>query len=67
MFRPEAPSRSNLSSSPSGPRLLGQLLPDLILKIGLRALDYNLAHGQVDEAHQIFKTLSNAVSFEGAT
>ncbi len=63
---PRIVSQPDFVSSPSDPRLLGQILPDLILRLGLRCIDFQLANGQVDEARRIFKTLNNAVSFERA-
>ena len=66
MFRPEAPSRSSPSSSSLGLRALGEILPDLLLRLGLRCIDYQLRHGRVDEARAITETLNTAVSFERA-
>ena len=51
------------SSSPSGPRLLGEILPDVVVRIGLRAIDHQLALGDVDEARQIAATLHDAAPF----
>ncbi len=63
---PKVVSQPDFVSSPSGPRHLGLLLPDLIFRLGLRCIDFHLAHGQVDEAKAISETLNNAVPFERA-
>ncbi len=63
---PRIVSQPDFASSTVGPRLLGQILPDLILRLGLRCIDYQLRHGRVDEARAISETLNTAVSFERA-
>ncbi len=59
-------SQPDFSSSTAGPHHIGQLLPSLITRIGLRCIAYQSARGEAVEARRIFKTLNTAVSFERA-
>ena len=65
MFRPEAPSRTRFPCS-SGPRHLGRILPDLILRIGMRSIDHQISCGNLQEAKALSETLYGLMPCERA-
>ncbi len=61
---PRIVSQPDFASSPSGPRLLGQIVPELILRIGMRSIDHQLSCGNLQEAKALSETLYGFVPFE---
>lgn len=63
---PRIVSQPDFASSTAGPRLLGQILPDLILRLGMRSIDHHLSCGNLEEAEALSETLYGLVPFERA-